>query len=108
MANPTPPRPTNLIDYIPGKDVLSPEAWKTNASLTVYKLLNNLKQATKLYSLLDPKTSGRFIADWPLVDYLARLAMDTYPGGQGTANVAVRKNVNDLLHTYVIKLLTPY
>ena len=34
--------------------------------------------------------------------------MDTYPGGQGAANMAVRKNVNDLLHTYFIKLLTPY
>ncbi len=34
--------------------------------------------------------------------------MDTYPGGQGVVNVAVRKNVNKLLHTYLIKLLTPY
>jgi hypothetical protein len=59
--------------------------------------------------ILDPKTSERFIADWPLVeDYLSRSAMDTYPGGQGAANMAVRKNVNDLLHTYFIKLLTPY
>jgi hypothetical protein len=97
------------LDYIPGKDVFSPEAWKANDALTVYKLLKNLKQAAKLYPLLDPKTSGRFIADWQLVeDYLARSAMDTYPGGQGAANVAVCKNVNDLLHTYFIKLLTPY
>jgi hypothetical protein len=109
MANLTPPCPTNLLDYIPGKHALSPEAWKANAALKVYKLLKNLKQAAKLYPLLDPKTPGRFLADWPLVeDYLARSAMDTYPGGQGAANVAVRKNVNDLLHTYFIKLLTPY
>ena len=109
MANLTPPCPTNLLDYIPGKDVLSPEALRDNAALTIYKLLQNLQQAASLYPLLDPKTSRRFIADWPFVEnYLARSAMDTYPGGQGAANVAVRKNVNDLLHTYFIKLLTPY
>ena len=34
--------------------------------------------------------------------------MDTYPGGQGVVNVAVRKNVNKLLYTYLIKLLTPH
>jgi hypothetical protein len=98
-----------LPDYIPGKDVLSPEACKDNDALSVYKLLQNLKQAASLYPLLDPKTSGRFIADWPLVeDYLARSALDAYTRGQGSANVAVRKNVNKLLHTYFIKLLTPY
>ena len=105
----TPARPTNLLDYIPGKDALSPEAWTDNVALMVYKLLKNLKQAAKLYPVLDPKTSARFIADWALVeDYAAHSAMSTYPGGQGPVNVAVRKNVNDLLHTYIIKLLTPY
>ena len=109
MANPTPARPTNLLDYIPGKDVLSPEAWRDNAALTVFKLLQNLQQAASLYPLLDPKTSRRFIADWPFVEnYLARSAMDTYPGGQGVVNVAVRKNVNKMLYTYFIKLLTPH
>jgi len=34
--------------------------------------------------------------------------MDTYPGGQGVVNVAVRKNVNKMLYTYFIKLLTPH
>ena len=83
MAYPTPPRPTNLLDYIPGKDVLSPEAWTDNAVLTFYKLLKNLKQSAKLYPLLDPKTSARFIADWALVeDYPAHSDMSTYPGGQ--------------------------
>ena len=107
MANPTPARPTNLLDYIPGKDVLSPEAWRDNAALTVFKLLQNLQQAASLYPLLDPKTSGRFIAEWPFVEnYLARSAMDTYPGGQGVVNVPVRKNVNKLLYTYFIKLLS--
>jgi hypothetical protein len=60
MANPTPSRPTNLLDYIPGKDVLLPEAWRDNAALTVFKLLQNLQQSASLYPLLDPKTSGRF------------------------------------------------
>jgi hypothetical protein len=110
MANPTPSRgPTNLVDYIPGLDVISPAAWRDNAALTVFKLLNNLQQTASLYPLLDPKTSGRFIADWPFEEnYLARSTMDTYPGGQGVVNVAVRKNVNKLLYTYLIKLLTPH
>jgi len=110
MANPTPSRgPTNLLDYIPDLDVISTAAWRDNAALMVFKLLKNLQQAASLYPLLDPKTSGRFIADWPFEEnYLARSTMDTYPGGQGVVNVAVRKNVNKLLYTYLIKLLTPH
>jgi hypothetical protein len=110
MANPAPSRgPTNLLDYKPDQDVISPAAWKNNDVLTFFKLLNNLQQAATLYPLLDPKTSAKHIADWTFVEtFEARSAMDTYPGGQGAVNVAVRKNVNKLLYTYLIKLLTPY
>ena len=110
MANPAPSRgPTNLLDYKPDQDVISPAAWKNNAALTFFKLLNNLQQVATLYPLLDPETSAKYIADWPFVEtFEARSAMDTYPGGQGAVNVAVRKNVNKLLYTYLIKLLTPH
>jgi hypothetical protein len=110
MANPTPSRgPTNFFDYKADQDVISPSAWKNNASLTFFKLLNNLQQVATLYPLLDPETSAKYIADWPFVEtFEARSPMDTYPGGQGAVNVAVRKNINKLLYTYMIKLLTPY
>ena len=110
MANPTPSSgPTNLLDYKPDQDVISPATWKNNAALTFFKLLNNLQQTATLYPLLDPKTSAKYIADWTFVEtFETRSAMDTYPGGQGAVNVAVRKNVNKLLYTYLIKLLTPY
>ena len=69
MANPTPSRgPTNLLDYKPDQDVISPAAWKNNAALTFFKLLNNLQQAATLYPLLDPKTSARYLADWTFVE----------------------------------------
>ena len=75
----------------------------------IYKLHRNLQLAAKMYPVIDPKTSARYIADWTLVEnFAARSAMSTYPGGQGAVNVGVRKNMNDLLHTYIIKLLTPY
>ena len=75
----------------------------------IYKLHKNLQLAAKMYPVIDPKTSARYIADWTLVEnFAAPSAMSTYPGGQGAVNVGVRKNMNDLLHTYIIKLLTPY
>ncbi len=110
MANPAPSLGvTNLLEYKPDLDVISPAAWKINAALTFFKLLNNLKQAATLYPLLDPKTSAKYIADWAFAEtFEERSAMDTYPGGQSAVNVAMRKNVNRLLYTYLIKLLTPY
>ena len=108
MANSARPT-TNLLEYIPYKDALSQEAWNDNAALMVYKLFKNLQLAAKMYPVIDPKTSARYIADWTLVENFATTsAMSTYPGGQGAVNVGVRKNMNDLLHTYIIKLLTPY
>ena len=98
---------TNLLEYKPDLDVISPA--KADAALTFYKLLNNLRQTATLYPLLDPKTSVKYIADWPFAEtFEARSAMDTYPGGQGAVNVAVRKNVNKMMYTYFIKLLTPH
>ena len=110
MAAPVPSRgTTNLLEYKPDLDAILPAAWKADAALTFYKLLNNLRRAATLYPLLDPRTSSKYIADWPFAEtFEARSAMDTYPGGQGAVNVAVRKNVNRLLYTYLIKLLTPY
>ena len=100
---------TNLLDYKPDPDVISQAAWKANAALTFHKLLNNLQRAATMYAVVDPKTSARTIADWALTPtFEARSAMDTYPGGQGAVNVALRKNVNKLLYTYLINLLTPY
>jgi hypothetical protein len=104
MANQTPSRgPTNLFDYNPDQNVISSAAWKDNDVLTFFKLLNNLQQTASLYPLLDPKTSARYLADWTFVEnFETRSAMDTYPGGQGSVNVAVRKNVNNLVYTYLI------
>ena len=108
MANSARPT-TNLLEYIPYKDALSQEAWNDNAALMIYKLFKSLQLAAKMYPVIDPKTSARYIADWTLVENFATTsAMSTYPGGQGAVNVGVRKNMNDLLHTYIIKLLTPY
>ena len=110
MAAPVPTRGvTNLLEYKPDPDVISPAAWKADAALTFHKLLNNLQRAATMYAVVDPKTSARNIADWALTQtFEARSAMDTYPGGQGAVNVALRKNVNKLLYTYLINLLTPY
>jgi hypothetical protein len=48
------------------------------------------------------------MVDWPFVEGdLERQAMPTYLGGQGAVNVALRKTINDLVYTYLIKLLTP-
>jgi hypothetical protein len=100
---------TNLLEYIPYKEALSQEAWNENSALMIYKLHRNLLLAAKMYPVIDPKTSARYIADWTLVEnFETRSDMSTYPGGQGAVNVGVRKNMNDLLHTYIIKLLTPY
>ena len=108
MANSARPT-TNLLEYIPYKDALSQEAWNDNDALMIYKLNKNLQLAAKMYPVIDPRTSTKYMADWTLVEnFEARSAMSTYPGGQGAVNVGVRKNMNDLLHTYIIKLLTPY
>ena len=108
MANSARPR-TNLLEYIPYKEALSQEAWNANSALMIYKLHRNLQLAAKMYPVIDPRTSAKYMADWTLVEnFEARSAMSTYPGGQGPVNVGVRKNMNDLLHTYIIKLLTPY
>ena len=107
MANSA--RVTNLLEYIPNKAALSEEAWNASPALMIYKLHKDLQLAAKMYPVLDPKTSARTIADWDLTPtFEARSAMDTYPGGQGAVNVALRKNVNKLLYTYLINLLTPY
>jgi hypothetical protein len=37
----------------------------------IYKLHKNLQLAAKMYPVIDPKTSARFIADWTLVENLA-------------------------------------
>jgi len=110
MAAPVPSRgTTNLLDYKPDLDTISSAAWKADAALTSYKLLNNLQRAATLYPVVDPKTSAKTIADWAFAEtFEARSAMDTYPGGQGAVNVALRKNINKLLYTYMINLLTPY
>ena len=98
-----------MLDYKPDPDVISQASWKADAALTFHKLLDNLQRAATMYAVVDPKTSARNIADWALTPtFEARSAMDTYPGGQGAVNVALRKNVNKLLHTYLINLLTPY
>ena len=57
---------TNLLDYKPDPDVISQAAWKADAALTFHKLLNNLQRAATMYSVVDPKTSARNIADWAL------------------------------------------
>jgi len=100
---------TNLLEYGPPKEALSQEAWNANSALMIYRLQRNLQLAAKMYPVIDPRTSAKYMADWTLVEnFEARSAMSTYPGGQGAVNVGVRKNMNDLLHTYIIKLLTPY
>jgi hypothetical protein len=101
---------TNLLEYIPyHPEALSQEAWNDNAALMIYKFHRNLQLSAKMYPVIDPKTSERYIADWTLVEnFETRSAMSTCPGGQGAVNVGLRKNMNDLLHTYIIKLLTPY
>ena len=100
---------TNLLEYIPNKAALSEEAWNANPALMIYKLHKNLQLATKMYPVIDPRTSVKYMANWTLEEsFETRSTMSTYPGGQGAVNVGVRKNMNDLLHTYIIKLLTPY
>ena len=108
MANSARPT-TNLLEYIPYKDALSQEVWNDNAVLMIYKLHKNLQLAAKMYPVIDPRTSVKYMANWALEEsFETRSTMSTYPGGQGAVNVGVRKNMNDLLHTYIIKLLTPY
>jgi hypothetical protein len=108
MANPA-RITTNLLDYIPGTDVISPAAWNANSALMIYKLHRNLQLVAKMYPVIDPRTSTKYMADWTLAEsFETRSTMSTYPGGQGAVNVGVRKNMNDLLHTYIIKILTPY
>jgi hypothetical protein len=64
-------------------DVLSTEALKTNAALTVYKLLQNHKQAAKLYPLLDPKTSTRFNEHRVKLGYASEAQRPHLAGGLG-------------------------
>jgi len=100
---------TNLLEYIPYKEALSQEAWNASPALMIYKLHKDLQLAAKMYPVIDPRTSVKYMANWALEEsFETRSTMSTYPGGQGAVNVGVRKNVNDLLHTYIIKLLTPY
>ena len=77
MAAPVPTRGvTNLLEYKPDPDVISPAAWKADAALTFHKLLNNLQRAATMYAVVDPKTSARNIADWALTPtFEARSAM---------------------------------
>ena len=68
MAAPVPSRGvTNLLEYKPDQDVISPAAWKADAALTFHKLLNNLQRAATMYAVVDPKTSAKNIADWALM-----------------------------------------
>jgi hypothetical protein len=107
MANP-PRQGSNFLEYNPAKEVLSLEAWNANSALTFYKLLKNLRQTAKLLPLVHPQTNVKYMVDWPFVEGdLERQAMPTYLGGQGAVNVALRKTINDLVYTYLIKLLTP-
>jgi hypothetical protein len=107
MANP-PRQGSNFLEYNPAKEVLSQEAWNANSALTFYKLLKNLRQTAKLLPLVHPQTNVKYMVDWPFVEGdLERQAMPTYLGGQGAVNVALRKTINDLVYTYLIKLLTP-
>ena len=109
MANRESARVTNMLEYIPNKAALSQEAWNASPALMIYKLHKDLQLAAKMYPVVDPKTSVKYMANWALeASFETRSTMSTYPGGQGAVNVGVRKNVNDLLHTYLIKLLTPY
>jgi hypothetical protein len=106
MANP-PRQGSNFLEYNPAKEVLSQEAWNANSALTFYKLLKNLRQTAKLLPLVHPQTNVKFMVDWPFVEGdLERQAMPTYLGGQGAVNVALRKTINDLVYTYLIKLIT--
>jgi hypothetical protein len=96
------------VDFSAAKEVLSQEAWNANSALTFYKLLKNLRQTAKLLPLVHPQTNVKYMVDWPFVEGdLERQAMLTYLGGQGAVNVALRKTINDLVYTYLIKLLTP-
>ena len=61
-------RPDKPFDYNPDQNVISSSAWKDNAALTFFKLLNNLQQDATLYPLLDRKTSAKHIADWTCVE----------------------------------------
>jgi hypothetical protein len=107
MANP-PRQGSNFLEYNPAKEVLSQEAWNANSALTFYKLLKNLRQTAKLLPLVHPQTNVKYMVDWPFVEGdLERQAMPTYLGGQGAVNVTLRKTINDLVYTYLIKLLTP-
>ena len=74
---------TNLLEYIPNKAALSEEAWNASPVLMIYKLHKNLQLAAKMYPVIDPRTSAKYMADWTLVEnFEARSAMSTYPGGQ--------------------------
>ena len=109
MANRESARVTNMLEYIPNKAALSQEAWDASPALMIYKLHKDLQLAAKMYPVIDPRTSVKYMADLTLAEsFETRSTMSTYPGGQGAVNVGVRKNMNDLLHTYIIKLLTPY
>jgi hypothetical protein len=107
MANP-PRQGSNFLEYSPAREVLSLETWNANSALTFYKLLKNLRQTAKLLPLVHPQTNVQYMVDWPFVEGdLERQAMPTYLGGQGAVNVGLRKTINDLVYTYLIKLLTP-
>ncbi len=98
MANRESARVTNMLEYIPNKAALSQEAWNASPALMIYKLHKDLQLAAKMYPVVDPKTSVKYMANWALeASFETRSTMSTYPGGQGAVNVGVRKNVNDLL-----------
>jgi hypothetical protein len=40
---------TNLLDYIPGMDVISPAAWNANSALMIYKLPRTSSASLRLY-----------------------------------------------------------